>query len=49
MLRKNEMKKKKLKCFCQTVCVFLLLSTFLLVIVAVSILLTRGKNHFGSM
>ena len=49
MLRKNEVKKKKLKCFCQTVCVFLLLSTFLLVIVAVSILLTRGKNHFGSM
>ena len=49
LLRKNEQKKKRLKCFCNAFCVFLLLSTFLLVIVAVSVLLTRGKNHFGSM
>jgi len=49
LLRKNEKKRKKMKCFCKTFCVLLLLSTFVLVIVAVSILLTRGRKTFGSM
>lgn len=49
LLRKKEKKRKKLRCFCKMFCFLLLLSSFLLVIVAVSIFLTKGKNYFGAL
>lgn len=49
LLRKKEKKRKKLKCFCKMFCFLLLLSSFLLVIVAVSFFLTKGKNYFGAL
>jgi hypothetical protein len=49
LLKRRERRRRRLKTCCKALCLFLLLATFLLVIVAVSIFLTKGKNHFGSM
>ena len=49
LLRRKEKKRKKLRCFCKMFCFLLLLSSFLLVIVAVSIFLTKGKHYFGAL
>jgi hypothetical protein len=48
-LKRRERRRRRMKTCCKAMCLFLLLATFLLVIVAVSIFLTKGKNHFGSM
>merc|ERR1719264_1259210 len=49
LLRRKERKRRGLRCFCKTFCFLLLLTSFLLVIVAVSIFLSRGRNYFGSL
>ena len=49
LLRRKEKKRKNLRCFCKMFCFMLLLASFLLVIVAVSIFLTKGKNYFGAL
>jgi len=49
ILRRKERKRRGLRCFCKTFCFLLLLTSFLLVIVAVSIFLSRGRNYFGSL
>jgi len=49
LLRRKERKRKNLRCFCQIICFLLLLTSFLLVIVTVSIFLTKGRNYFGAL
>ena len=49
LVRRKERKRRGLRCFCKTFCFLLLLTSFLLVIVAVSIFLSRGRNYFGSL
>ena len=49
LLKRRQQRRRRVKTCCKALCLFLLLATFLLVIVAVSIFLTKGKNHFGSM
>ena len=49
LIRSKERKRRGLRCFCKTFCFLLLLTSFLLVIVAVSIFLSRGRTYFGSL
>ena len=49
LLRRKEKKRKNLQCFCKMFCFLLLLTSFLLVIIAVSIFLTKGRNYFGAL
>jgi len=49
LLRRKEKKRKNLRCFCKMFCFLLLLTSFLLVIVTVSIFLTKGRNYFGAL
>ena len=49
LIRRKERKRKGLRCFCKTFCFLLLLTSFLLVIVAVSIFLSRDINYNGSL
>ena len=49
LIRSKERKRRGLRCFFKTFCFLLLLTSFLLVIVAVSIFLSRGRTYFGSL
>merc|ERR1712115_136267 len=43
----QEKKRRSAMMLCKSLCLVLLLATFVLVIVAVSVFLSNGRNHFG--
>ena len=48
-LGREERKRRAAVVVCKSLCFLLLLTTFILVIVAVSVFLSKGRNHFGPM
>ena len=46
-LGRKERKRRHGVLFCKSTCFILLVASFILVIVAVSVFLSKGKNHFG--
>ena len=48
-LMRVDKRRRKTKCFCKISCFILLLLSFLLVIITVTYLLTKGKRYFGAL
>ena len=48
-LRKQEKRRKNLRCCCKISCFLILLISFLLVIITVTFFLTKGKKYFGAL